>query len=78
VPQLLINGTTGIAVGMATNIPPHNLGEVTEALVALIDNRKLETKDLLKFVKGRTFPPARRSSTARRSSGRSTRPARAR
>jgi DNA gyrase subunit A len=56
VPQLLINGTTGIAVGMATNIPPHNLGEVTEALVALIDNRKLETKDLLKFVKGPDFP----------------------
>ncbi len=56
VPQLLINGTTGIAVGMATNIPPHNLGEVTDALVALIENSKLETKDLLKFVKGPDFP----------------------
>ncbi len=56
VPQLLANGCTGIAVGMATNIPPHHLGELCEALVALIDDRKLETKDLLKFIKGPDFP----------------------
>jgi DNA gyrase subunit A len=56
VPQLLVNGCTGIAVGMATNIPPHNLAEVCEAAVALIDDRDLETKDLLKYVKGPDFP----------------------
>jgi DNA gyrase subunit A len=56
IPQLLANGCTGIAVGMATNIPPHNLGEVCEAAVALIDNRKLESKDLLKYIKGPDFP----------------------
>ncbi|MGA9524858.1 MAG: DNA topoisomerase IV subunit A [Myxococcaceae bacterium] len=56
VPQLLINGVTGIAVGMATNIPPHHLGEVVDALVELIANPKLETKDLLKWIKGPDFP----------------------
>ena len=56
IPQLLVNGCTGIAVGMATNIPPHNLAEVCEAAVALIDDRKLETKDLLKYIKGPDFP----------------------
>jgi len=56
IPQLLANGCTGIAVGMATNIPPHNLKEVCDAAVALIDDRNLETKDLLKFVKGPDFP----------------------
>ena len=56
IPHLLVNGCTGIAVGMATNIPPHNLAEVCEAAVALIDDRKLETKDLLKFIKGPDFP----------------------
>jgi len=56
IPHLLVNGCTGIAVGMATNIPPHNLGEVCEAAVALIDDKKLETKDLLKFIKGPDFP----------------------
>ncbi len=56
VPQLLINGCTGIAVGMATNIPPHNLSEVCAAAVAMIDDRKLETKDLLKYIKGPDFP----------------------
>ena len=55
-PQLLMNGTTGIAVGMATNIPPHNAGEVIEACVELIKDKNLETKDLLKFVKGPDFP----------------------
>ncbi|HVR02450.1 MAG TPA: DNA topoisomerase IV subunit A [Polyangia bacterium] len=56
VPQLLINGCTGIAVGMATNIPPHNLAEVCAAAVALIDDKSLETKDLLKYIKGPDFP----------------------
>ncbi|QDE67634.1 DNA topoisomerase [Myxococcus xanthus] len=56
VPQLLMNGTTGIAVGMATNIPPHHLGELVDALVALIENPQLLTKDLLKWVKGPDFP----------------------
>ena len=56
IPQLLINGSAGIAVGMATNIPPHNLNEVVEALVALIRDPALESKDLCKFVKGPDFP----------------------
>src|SRR5436853_6806222 len=56
VPQLLMNGTTGIAVGMATNVPPHNLGELAEALVELSRDAKLETKDLLKHIKGPDFP----------------------
>ena len=56
VPNLLVNGSQGIAVGMATAIPPHNLGEVVDALVALIDDPKLEVRQLLKFVKGPDFP----------------------
>jgi DNA gyrase subunit A len=56
VPQLLMNGTTGIAVGMATNIPPHHLGELVDALVALIDDGNLTVKDLMKYVKGPDFP----------------------
>jgi DNA gyrase subunit A len=55
-PQLLANGCTGIAVGMATNIPPHNLGEVCQAAIALIDDPKLECKDLLRHIKGPDFP----------------------
>jgi DNA gyrase subunit A len=55
-PQLLVNGCTGIAVGMATNIPPHNLKEICDATIALIDDGALETKDLLKYVKGPDFP----------------------
>ena len=56
VPQLLLNGTLGIAVGMATNIPPHNLREVIDACVHLIDNPKATTEDLLEFVQGPDFP----------------------
>jgi DNA gyrase subunit A len=56
IPQLLANGCTGIAVGMATNIPPHNLKEVCDATVALIDDPSLEIKDLLKYIKGPDFP----------------------
>ncbi len=55
-PNLLLNGSTGIAVGMATNIPPHNLKEVCEALIYLIDNPKAETEDLFQFIKGPDFP----------------------
>ncbi|HEY0710750.1 MAG TPA: DNA topoisomerase IV subunit A, partial [Polyangia bacterium] len=55
-PQLLANGCAGIAVGMATNIPPHNMAELCQALVALIDDRDLEVKDLVKFIKGPDFP----------------------
>jgi DNA gyrase subunit A len=56
VPNLLLNGTLGIAVGMATNIPPHNLGEVIDATLHLSDNPEATTDDLLKFIKGPDFP----------------------
>src|SRR5438067_1843620 len=56
VPNLLVNGTTGIAVGMATNIPPHNLGEVCTALVKLLDNEDIGNAQLCKFIKGPDFP----------------------
>lgn len=55
-PGLLLNGTSGIAVGMATNIPPHNLKEIIDATVHVIDNPKATTDDLLTFVKGPDFP----------------------
>jgi DNA gyrase subunit A len=55
-PNLLANGSAGIAVGMATNIPPHNLGEVIDAAVALLDNQELTSEDLLRYVKGPDFP----------------------
>jgi DNA gyrase subunit A len=56
VPNLLLTGTLGIAVGMATNIPPHNLREVADAVAHLIDNPEASTNDLLQFVKGPDFP----------------------
>jgi DNA gyrase subunit A len=56
VPNLLLNGTLGIAVGMATDIPPHNLREVVSALVHMIENPKSTNEDLLEFVKGPDFP----------------------
>ncbi|MCU1383258.1 MAG: gyrA 2 [Acidobacteria bacterium] len=56
VPNLLVNGATGIAVGMATNIPPHNLAEVCTALVKLLDNEELSTAQLCRWVKGPDFP----------------------
>jgi DNA gyrase subunit A len=55
-PQLLLNGCVGIAVGMATNIPPHNLREVCDALIYLIDHPKADTEDLFKFIQGPDFP----------------------
>ncbi len=56
IPSLLLNGTAGIAVGMATNIPPHNLGEVVDATLHLADNPKATTEDLTEFIKGPDFP----------------------
>ncbi len=56
VPNLILNGTLGIAVGMATNIPPHNLREVTGAIVHLLENKDATTEDLLQFIKGPDFP----------------------
>ncbi len=58
VPNLLINGSAGIAVGMATNIPPHNLGEVVDALIALIRNPNITVADLMEFIPGPDFPTA--------------------
>ena len=55
-PNLLVNGVTGIAVGMATNIPPHNLKEVCHALIALLDNRELPLEKILKSIHGPDFP----------------------
>lgn len=55
-PNLLINGSSGIAVGMATNMPPHNIGEVCDAMIALIDNPELEPLQLLEYIKGPDFP----------------------
>ena len=57
-PNLLVNGGTGIAVGMATNIPPHNLGEIVDALCAQIDNPEITLPELMQFVKGPDFPVA--------------------
>ncbi len=56
VPNMLVNGASGIAVGMATNIPPHNLGEVVDGLVALIDDPELTVDELMKVVRGPDFP----------------------
>ena len=55
-PNILVNGTMGIAVGMATNIPPHNLGEVIDGCVAYIDNPEIDTLGLMKYIKGPDFP----------------------
>ncbi len=55
-PNLLVNGSFGIAVGLATNIPPHNLGEVTEGVLAYIDNNEITTKELMNYIKGPDLP----------------------
>jgi len=55
-PNLLVNGSTGIAVGMATNIPPHNLGEVIDGVVAMIDDPEVATDELMKIIQGPDFP----------------------
>jgi DNA gyrase subunit A len=56
IPNLLCNGSSGIAVGMATNIPPHNISEVLDAVIALIDNPEISTEELMGLVKGPDFP----------------------
>jgi DNA gyrase subunit A len=56
IPNLLVNGTTGIAVGMATNVPPHNLNEVCTALIKLLDNEDLSSAQLCRYIKGPDFP----------------------
>ena len=56
IPNLLVNGATGIAVGMATNIPPHNLGEVIDGCIAYIDNPDIDTMGLMQYIKGPDFP----------------------
>jgi DNA gyrase subunit A len=56
IPQLLVNGSSGIAVGMATNMLPHNLSETVDAIVAYIDNRDISIEELIKFIKGPDFP----------------------
>src|SRR6266542_4014048 len=55
-PNLLVNGSSGIAVGMATNIPPHNLGEVADAIIAMIDEPEISVEKLMTYVKGPDFP----------------------
>ncbi len=57
-PNLLVNGSSGIAVGMATNIPPHNLGEVIDGICAVIDNSEITIDELMKYIKGPDFPTA--------------------
>jgi DNA gyrase subunit A len=56
IPNLLVNGASGIAVGMATNMPPHNLSEIIDATIAYIDNNNITTEEILHFVKGPDFP----------------------
>jgi DNA gyrase subunit A len=56
IPNLLVNGASGIAVGMATNMPPHNLSEIIDATIAYIDNNDITTEEILKYVKGPDFP----------------------
>jgi DNA gyrase subunit A len=55
-PNLLVNGSSGIAVGMATSIPPHNLGEVIDALIAILDNEELSLQEIMQYIKGPDFP----------------------
>ena len=55
-PNLLVNGSTGIAVGMATNIPPHNLSEIIDAICLLIDNADADMHEIMEYVKGPDFP----------------------
>ncbi|HAH58444.1 MAG TPA: DNA gyrase subunit A, partial [Bacteroidales bacterium] len=56
IPNLLVNGASGIAVGMATNMPPHNLSEVVDGTIAYIDNKEISVNELMKFIKAPDFP----------------------
>ena len=73
VPNLLVNGSDGIAVGMATKIPPHNLGEIIEATIQLLQHPNTRSADLIKMIPGPDFPPGD-SFTAVKASSRLTRP----
>ena len=74
VPNLLVNGSAGIAVGMATNVPPHNLGEIVDAVVAVIEKPQISIDELMELVPGPTSQHLV-SSTAERPSSKRTRPA---
>ena len=78
VPNLLVNGAGGIAVGMATNIPPHNLGEIIDAALALMDKPDMSVEDLMEIVPGPDFPTGGADRRPRRHPRRPTRPAAAR
>ena len=56
IPALLVNGSSGIAVGMATNIPPHNLTEVIDGIIKVIDNPEITIEELMEIIKGPDFP----------------------
>ena len=56
IPNLLVNGADGIAVGMATKIPPHNMNEICEGLIAVMDNPEIEPAELIEYVEGPDFP----------------------
>ncbi len=73
VPNILLNGTTGIAVGMATDIPPHNLREVAKAAITLIEKPQTTLDEVLDIVQGRTTRPKRKSSLPVRKSAKFTR-----
>ena len=66
IPNLLVNGSDGIAVGMATKIPPHNLGEIVDACLAMIDDPEISAEALLEIVPGTRFPDRRARSSAAR------------
>ncbi len=72
IPNLLINGSAGIAVGMATNIPPHNLGEIVDAAIALIEHPDVTIDELMRQGPGTRLPDRRDSSAAGRPSARPT------
>ena len=74
-PNLLVNGSAGIAVGMATNIPPHNLGEIVDAIVALIDDPEVDDERADRDRPGPGLPDRAASSTAARASATPTAPA---
>ena len=65
-PNLLVNGSSGIAVGMATNIPPHNMGEVIDAMCCLIDNPEAQLEDIMQHIQGPDFPDGRHDYGAQR------------
>ena len=74
-PNLIVNGTTGIAVGMATNMPPHNLAETIDAVIAMIDDPAIDVERLIAAHQGAGLPDRRRSSSAARGSASPTAPA---